>query len=649
MRSDGVLIDNENPVVSIVTESSGAFQNQSALMGNDNASYPTIIDATITENFTTAPLTMEWWMKNSKWDKAGTFWVFSMLNILVTFQNMDNESYGYIDIGVSGSGGGFQEGRLYFDEWTHFAITRDSDLNYSLYRNGQLFGSLQGTSLEFIYNPSPAIGELGYGPNGDEGNNTGNLDEIRFRNYARTPEQIQQNLYREVNANDPGLFVYYQFNENWSTQIEDKSGNGNHLNLNGGSIQKYTLDTWQSDFSSSVVDRDWYGPSEKVRVIAYATDNGKVERFDYSIGTTAGSDDAVAWFSTDTSEAEILINDLTEGTQYYSNVRVYDGIGNKSETVSSNGFKVDRTPPDKGTVSNGSSYSANSSSVNLTWSGFSDNGSGIDHYEYGLGTQPEGDDIIPRQNINLETSVTLDNLSLLDGVTYYGTVHAVDFVGNQSSATSTGITIDQSPPTIGTVISNNDGSDANAEWSASSKNLKVSWSGFEDASGIDYYEVSLGSSKGSDNTSTWKNVGKESSYNYTDLNLQDNNTYFANVRATDLLGNVSLIASSNAFTVDVSAPTISAVSVQPNSALPLFDDLNIEFTLSEPVHSAEVSAEVEIGLIPSISYSLVDSTVINVSVAAPFTSKRRSYRDIYNRRIYQRITNAWDKADLNFC
>ena len=44
-----------------------------------------------------------------------------------------------------------------------------------------------------------------------------------------------------------------------------------------------------------------------------------------------------------------------------------------------------------------------------------------------------------------------------------------------------------------------------------------------------------------------------------------------------------------------------------SSAVPLFDDLNIEFTLSEPVHSAEVSAEVEIGLIPSISYSVVDS------------------------------------------
>ena len=100
VRSDGVLIDNENPVVSIVTESSGAFQNQSAYMGNDFSSYPTINDVSVSANFSNAPLTMEWWMKNQKWDKAGTFWVFSMLNILVTFQNMDNEIWLYRHRGI---------------------------------------------------------------------------------------------------------------------------------------------------------------------------------------------------------------------------------------------------------------------------------------------------------------------------------------------------------------------------------------------------------------------------------------------------------------------------------------------------------------------------------------------------------------------
>ena len=244
----------------------------------------------------------------------------------------------------------------------------------------------------------------------------------------------------------------------------------------------------------------------------------------------------------------------------------------------------------------------------------------MDRYEYSLGSQAGSGEIFSRVDASLNQSVSLNDLSLLDGATYYATVFAIDKVGNESFVSSSGITIDQSPPSVGSVIANNDGSAQDASWSASNKNLNVFWSGFEDASGIDYYEVSLGNSKGSDNTSAWKNVGKESSYSFTDLNLQDNNTYFANVRATDLLGNVSLIASSGGFTVDVSAPTISAVSVQPNSAVPLFDDLNIEFTLSEPVHSAEVSAEVEIGLIPSISYSVVDSTAINVSVAAPFTS-----------------------------
>ena len=520
---------------------------------------------------------------------------------------------------LSGGGGGFVDGKLFFDQWTHFAVTRDQNLVHKIYRNGEFVGSKQGSTLEFD-RVSNSIGELGYGPNGNEGYGSGNLDEVRFWNYIRTPEQIQQNLYREVNANDPGLFVYYQFNDNWNTQIEDKSGNGNYLDLNGGNIQKYTLDTWQSDFSSSVEDRDWYGPSEKIRIVAYATDNGGIDSYEYSIGTTAGSDDVVTWFTSNNNEAEISTDDLEEGQQYFSNVRATDGVGNLSNVLSSNGFMLDFTPPSTGTVSNGPDYTSESSRIELSWNGFSDGGSGIQLYEYGLGTEPGGDNIVPRQNINLQKSVVLENLSLLDGVTYYGTIYAVDFVGNQSSATSKGLTIDQSPPTIGTVVSNNDGSDANEEWSASTKTLNVSWSGFEDASGIDYYEISIGSSEGSDNTSAWRNVGKETAYSFTDLNLQDNNTYFANVRATDLLGNVSLIASSGGFTVDVSAPTISAVSVQPNSAVPLFDDLNIEFTLSEPIHSAEVSAEVEIGLIPIISYSVVDSTVINVSVAAPFTS-----------------------------
>ena len=64
---DGVLIDTKKPVISLVTESSGTFQNQSAFMKN-LTQYPTINDVSISNNFSKAPLTLEWWMKNSKWN-----------------------------------------------------------------------------------------------------------------------------------------------------------------------------------------------------------------------------------------------------------------------------------------------------------------------------------------------------------------------------------------------------------------------------------------------------------------------------------------------------------------------------------------------------------------------------------------------------
>ena len=72
------MVDSQVPVISSVSESPGVYVNQSALMGNDFEQYPVINDATAAANFSTAPLTMEWWMKNSKWDKPGTFWLFNI-------------------------------------------------------------------------------------------------------------------------------------------------------------------------------------------------------------------------------------------------------------------------------------------------------------------------------------------------------------------------------------------------------------------------------------------------------------------------------------------------------------------------------------------------------------------------------------------
>ena len=65
---------------------------------------------------------------------------------------------------------------------------------------------------------------------------------------------------------------------------------------------------------------------------------------------------------------------------------MYDTAGNISQIVSSNGFKIDRTRPQSGSVSTGSNFQFDASSMEISWSGFSDSGSGIERFEYALGT-----------------------------------------------------------------------------------------------------------------------------------------------------------------------------------------------------------------------------------------------------------------------
>ena len=143
--------------------------------------------------------------------------------------------------------------------------------------------------------------------------------------------------------------------------------------------------------------------------------------------------------------------------------------------------------------------------------------------------------------------------------------------------------------------------------------FSASWSAFEDISGIDFYEVSIGNNKGSDNASRWQDIGNDTSI-FTGLDLQDGDRYYVNVRATDLIGNVSAVASSNGFVVDLTEPNVSSISIPTATTVPLFEDLNLAFTLSEPVLNAEVLTSAAITLPPRTDYTLVDSTTINVTV-----------------------------------
>ena len=83
---------------------------------------------------------------------------------------------------------------------------------------------------------------------------------------------------------------------------------------------------------------------------------------------------------------------------------------------------------------------------------------------------------------------------------------------------------DNGAPTIGTV---SEGYNEDLDWLGLT--LPVKWSGFKDRTGIEFYEVSVGTSIGSDDFIAWRNVGKDSSYVFNQLNLQSNTQYYTNI------------------------------------------------------------------------------------------------------------------------
>ena len=100
------------------------------------------------------------------------------------------------------------------DTWTHISVTRDQSLMYKVYENGVLKQSGQGFNLN-EGNGSYELGKgMGRAPSG-----VGNLDEIRFWNYARNENEIKAQMNKELTGDEPGLFGYWNFNQYTSSSL----------------------------------------------------------------------------------------------------------------------------------------------------------------------------------------------------------------------------------------------------------------------------------------------------------------------------------------------------------------------------------------------------------------------------------------------
>jgi hypothetical protein len=110
----------------------------------------------------------------------------------------------------------------------------------------------------------------------------------------------------------------------------------------------------------------------------------------------------------------------------------------------------------------------------------------------------------------------------------------------------------------------------------------------------------------------------DSSVTRSGLSLQDGTAYTFSVRATDIMGNTSVAASTNDITLDITPPTVTELAPIEYSVLPVSETSNIIFTFSEIV--------TDLGVDVTSNYGTVDFTdqhsgnKLTVNILPPFAS-----------------------------
>jgi len=304
-------------------------------------------------------------------------------------------------------------------------------------------------------------------------------------------------------------------------------------------------------------DVDYYNSNSNLTFSWSGVDDASgIDFYEYSIFN--GDSIIIDWINNGADTAVVLESlPLDDGITYSLLVKAFDVAGNVSEEESGDGFLMDFTNPNKGTVhnsGNNTNFSNSTSTYAANWTGFIDSGSGIDYYEYSIGTEIKSTDILDWVTNITDTSATVENLFLEADNIYYFSVRSIDRAGNASEIeSSAGLTIDLTAPEQGSVF---DGLDTDINWTNQTTSLSANWSGFSDTqSGIKEYKVSISSSQGLDDIVEWTTVGNDSSKTFNNLNLNDGINYFVNVIAVDSVENESTSMSSNGVTIDIVPPT----------------------------------------------------------------------------------------------
>ena len=302
--------------------------------------------------------------------------------------------------------------------------------------------------------------------------------------------------------------------------------------------------------SNTTLSVRWYG---------FGDNESSIDYYSWCIGTTPGANDTrqcVDVSTTDRASASGL--SLKDGVQYFVAVYAVNKVGLRSVAIT-DGVVVDSTPPVKGqqvidgTGETDIDSSSDDTTISASWDQFSDSVSLIKTCYWWAGSSYGADDIFSRIDVGTATSASSTGYALPSGSFIYVCVECENRAGLTSTVCSDGYLIDTTPPGVGAALFDVHGATVSG-YVLSADNLTLSWSGFyETETEISSYSFAMVAREDSA-TAEYIDVSLLTNVTLSGAGLSDGKTYRAKIRAYNLVGLYSEIASADFVVLDGTSP-----------------------------------------------------------------------------------------------
>ncbi len=120
------------------------------------------------------------------------------------------------------------------EQWVHITWMKEGT-EYRIYRNGELFGTYPAP--ESFYSSSKTCYWIGQWAAGGA-NFAGYITEVNIWSVARTQAEIQKDMRRRLQGDEPGLCYYLPLDESSGTTVFDMANRPNHGKIIGASWQQ---------------------------------------------------------------------------------------------------------------------------------------------------------------------------------------------------------------------------------------------------------------------------------------------------------------------------------------------------------------------------------------------------------------------------